>query len=345
MTEIEPLRIPVYVVLPPRTLLLDVAGPIEVLRRANVQQSRVWFEIVYVAAACCVRTSIGLDLTSLNPLPDEVPDDAIVIVIGNVKALQGESSLSIQSEEAKQERSIAAWLRNTIRPSHRLVTICSGALFAGRAGLLNGRTCTTHYMDCEELAMLAPQAKVLRNRLFVQDGSLYSSAGVTSGIDLMLYLLHQYTEVECVLAVARYLVIYLRRSGSDPQISPWLEGRNHIHPVVHRVQDAIGSDPTRTWTRTELAKIARSSGRHLSRLFHEHTGMAIVDYRNRLRVAIAMELISQSQLDMERVAERSGFESTRQLRRAWRRVFPTSPRESRLPRQGAGIRNAVIIEA
>ncbi len=333
MTKVGRRRIPVYVVLPPRTLLLDVAGPIEVLQRANLEQAPVCFEIVYVAAACCVRTSIGLDLTSLGPLPDDIPDDAIVMVMGNIKAVKGEPRRSADKHEDEQERAIVAWLRSTIRPSHQLVTVCSGALFAGRAGLLNGRTCTTHYMDCEELSILSPEAKVLRNRLFVQDGNLYSSAGVTAGIDLMLYLLHQYTGIECVLAVARYLVIYLRRSGSDPQISPWLEGRNHIHPVVHRVQDAIGSDPTRTWTRTELAKIARSSGRHLSRLFHEHTGMAIVDYRNRLRVAIAKELISQSQLDMERVAERSGFESTRQLRRAWGRVFPTSPREARLPKQ------------
>lgn len=145
----------------------------------------------------------------------------------------------------------------------------------------------------------------------------------------MLYVLNQFLGQECTLAVARYLVVYLRRSGADPQISPWLDGRNHIHPAIHRVQDAIASDPTKAWTREQLASIAGASGRHLSRLFHEHVGMPIIDYRNRLRVALARELLSQSQLDMENVAEQSGFESTRQLRRAWSRVYSSSPRHAR----------------
>ncbi len=326
-------RISVYVVLPPRVLLLDVAGPIEVLRRANHEQAKVHFEVFYVAPAACVRSSIGLAVTGLPPLPARLPADAVVIVVGNVEEVMGISSRREAADEARQELVIVEWLRRSILPSHKLITICSGALFAGRAGLLDGRSCTTHFLDCERLALIAPSANLLKNRLYVRDQNVYSSAGITAGVDLMLYVVQELTELGCVLAVARYLVVYLRRSGSDPQLSPWLDGRNHIHPAIHRVQDAIGSDPTKTWTRTQLAKIAGASGRHLSRLFHEHTGMAIVEYRNRLRVAIAKELISQSQLDMEHVAERSGFESTRQLRRAWGRVFPTSPREARAPKR------------
>jgi transcriptional regulator GlxA family with amidase domain len=124
-------------------------------------------------------------------------------------------------------------------------------------------------------------------------------------------------------------VVYLRRSGADPQLSPWLQGRNHIHPAVHRAQDAMAADPAKAWTLQRLARIAGASSRHLSRLFHEHAGMSISDYRNRLRVALARELLSQTQFDMEYVAERSGFGSTRQLRRAWRRQYPSNPREAR----------------
>jgi transcriptional regulator GlxA family with amidase domain len=172
---------------------------------------------------------------------------------------------------------------------------------------------------------------VLENRLYVQDGNVYTSAGVTSGIDLMLFLVNELLGRDCTLAIARYLVVYLRRTGSDPQLSPWLEGRNHIHPVLHRVQDAIAADPARRWTRTQLAKLAGASGRHLSRLFHDHVGMPIVEYHNRVRVAAARELLSHSQLDMEAVAERAGFDSPRQLRRAWSRVYSTSPRHARVP--------------
>ena len=221
------------------------------------------------------------------------------------------------------------WLRTVVRPGHKLVLICSGALLAGRAGLLNGYACTTHHASCAELAAVAPDARVLENRLFVEDGERYSSAGVTAGVDLMLHIVTQLTDLALAVAIARYMVVYLRRSGSDPQLSPWLEGRNHIHPSVHRVQDAITADPTRGWTLRALARIAGASSRHLTRLFQEYAGMSITDYKNGLRVALARELITQTSLDMEQVAERAGFGSTRQLRRAWARLYETAPSEAR----------------
>ncbi len=98
---------------------------------------------------------------------------------------------------------------------------------------------------------------------------------------------------------------------------------------MHRVQDAISHDPAKAWNLRGLARIAGASNRHLSRLFHEHAGMNITDYINRLRVTLAHELISQTRLDIEQVAERAGFGSTRQLRRAWRRQYGTTPRQAR----------------
>src|SRR5437763_2526023 len=201
---------------------------------------------------------------------------------------------------------------------------------AARAGLLDGHSCTTHYLSYDELRAIAPRARALENRLYVEDGERYSSAGITAGVDLMLYLVHQVAGQSCAVAVARYLVVYLRRSGSDPQLSPWLEGRNHIHPAIHCVQDAISADVTKSWTLSALARIAGASDRHLSRLFHEHVGMSIPEYSNGLRVAYAQELLRETRLDMERVAEQSGFSSTRQLRRAWQRIHKTPPREARL---------------
>jgi len=233
------------------------------------------------------------------------------------------------ADDNADDAAIVSWLRSAICPGHHLICICSGALLAGRAGLLDGHACTTHHECCEELAALAPKAKVLENRLYVLDRERYSSAGVTAGVDLMLHIVSQLIGHAGAAAIARYLVVYLRRSGTDPQLSPWLEGRNHIHPAVHRAQDAMAADPGRPWTLQRLARIAGASSRHLSRLFHEHAGMSITDYRNRLRVALARELLSQTQFDMEHVAERSGFGSTRQLRRAWRRQYTSSPREAR----------------
>lgn len=331
-----PRRIPVFAVLPPRTLLLDVAGPVEVLRKANLEQAQVRFDVRHVGPSPEVDSSVGLRLAAIEPLPERLPDGAIVLLAGTAQTVLGQAVLgqtvlgtepaaSVGDDEAR----IVDWLGRAIRPGHLLVSICSGALLAARAGLLDGHACTTHHACCAELAALAPAARVLENRLYVEDGERLTSAGITAGIDLMLHLVARLVDPACAVAVARYLVVYLRRGGADPQLSPWLEGRNHIHPVVHRVQDAIAAEPARAWTLGSLAAIAGTSPRHLSRLFNEQAGMSITDYVNRLRVSLAHELLGQTRLDMERVAERAGFGSPRQLRRAWGRLFPMPPRAAR----------------
>lgn len=324
-----PVKVPVYVVLPPRTLLLDAAGPLEVLRRANWTQDAIRFDVRYVAPTRRVTTSIGLTVGDLAPLPRVLPKAAMVVIAGEVDQMMAPPHRGASRADLRDEAAIVRWLGAVIQPSHTLVCICSGSLLAARAGLLDGYACTTHHSCCADLAALAPRATVLENRLYVEDRQRLTSAGVTAGIDLMLAIVSRMTDYRCALTIARYLVVYLRRSGTDPQLSPWLEGRNHLHPVVHRVQDAMAADPARAWTMRMLTQVAGASSRHLSRLFHEHASMSIVDYRTRLRVALARELIGQTQLDMERVAERAGFASPRQLRRAWRKFHATAPREAR----------------
>jgi len=322
-------RVPVYVVLPQQTMLLDVAGPLEVLRAAQREQTAVWFEVHYIGPAAEVSTSIGLTVAGIEPLPQQLPDEAMVVISGMVDYAMTPGADAMLKRSGAGDAEVVAWLRSAVRPEHKVVAICTGALLAGRAGLLDGRACTTHHACCEELAALVPDAKVLENRLYVEDGERYTSAGVASGIDLMLHIVGQLTDDACAAAIARYLVVYVRRGGADPQLSPWLEGRNHIHPAVHRVQDAIAADPAKGWTLRGLAKIAGASSRHVTRLFQEYAGMSVTDYKNSLRVALARELLSQTNLDMERVAERAGFGSTRQLRRAWGRLYDTAPREAR----------------
>jgi transcriptional regulator GlxA family with amidase domain len=318
-----PRRIPTYVVLPARTLLLDVAGPIEALRGANQLQQEIQFDVGYVGALPEVTTSIGLRISGIEPLPETIEPGAMIVLSGHAEQPM-EAGHPMDPEHAGSDE-VVAWLRRVVQPGMRLVSICSGALLAAQAGLLDGVTCTTHYSDCAILQQTAPTAKVLDNRLYVEDGERYTSAGITAGIDLMLHIVGQLTSPATAAAVARYLVVYLRRAGTDPQLSPWLEGRNHIHPAIHRVQDAITADPARDWSLENLARIAIASPRHLSRLFNDHTGMSIPDYLNKLRVALAQQLLTETRLDMERVAERVGFGSSRQLRRAWGRFNDTPP--------------------
>lgn len=315
----ETRRIPMFVVLPPDTLLLDVAGPMEVFRRANLEQTGVQFDYVYVGAAAEQATSIGLTVSGLLPLPAHLPDDAWIVISGSLTAPE------VRGKNREALVQIARWLRLSFRPGMTLVTICSGALLAAEAGLFDGFRCTTHAACMAELAQRAPLAQPLDNRLFVEDRNRLSSAGISTGIDLALHIVSQTISPATALAIARQMVVYMRRSGSDPQLSPWLTGRNHVHPGIHRAQDAIMADPAAEWSLARLGRVAHLSERHLSRLFREHTGMAATDYVNMIRVNLAAEMLSGSDLAVEDVAARAGFSSARHMRRVWNGFHAESP--------------------
>ncbi|EON10690.1 GlxA family transcriptional regulator [Pandoraea sp. SD6-2] len=330
---------PVYLLVMPNTLLLDIAAPAEALRIANHQQDDVRFVLRYVGTQRSVATSVGLRLSPLDVLPGDVPDDAWLVVAGTVEKPLPEqvtddgtmtdlSNLSDAPAEDAEARAVA-WLRQVVRPTHQLACICTGALLAARAGLLDTRACTTHHGSCDELRALAPSARVADNRLYVHDGNVWTSAGVTTGLDLMLTLIANATGPLCAAAVARQMVVYARRAGADPQLSPWLEGRNHLHPALHRVQDAIAADPAHDWTLATMADIACASERHVTRLFREHAGVAPIDYLHRLRIALAREMLGNSHLDLERIAERTGFGSSRHLRRVWHKFEALPPSRAR----------------
>ncbi|MFC3110358.1 GlxA family transcriptional regulator [Undibacterium arcticum] len=323
MEQITPPKqpIPVYILLRENTLALDLIGPAEVLRYANrlaeMEGRPALFDLRYISAESRIDTSIGLSLAGFSALPKRVPTNAMLLLIGCTGNDDDFSGLAAQAT--------VAWLRRHVKPSHRLLCICTGALLAGYAGLLDDRQCTTHHNHYDSLRKLAPRARVLENRIFVEDGSAYTSAGVTAGIDLTLHVVAQIAGYQFAAAIARTMVIYMRRAGTDPQLSPWLAFRNHLHPAIHRVQDAIIGNPSADWTIAQLAQIACSSERHLTRLFREHTGTGVVDYLHRIRIGLARELLVQSDLGIERVAEKVGFNSTRQLRRIWKKFETTPP--------------------
>jgi len=320
-TEARQATIPVYFLLRESVLTLDLIGPAEVLRYANrfAEKSGCppYFELHFISAHREVATSVGLALTGIEALPQSLPDNAMLILSGCVDK---DDDFSNPADQAA-----VRWLQQHYRQHHRLVCICTGALLAAYAGFLNKRKCTTHHSHINELRGFAPQADVLENRIFVEDGTIYTSAGVTTGIDLALHIVAQIAGHACSASVARSLVVYLRRTGSDPQLSPWLTARNHIHPAVHRVQNAVIKDPAQDWSVAQLADIACTSERHLTRLFREHTGDSLIDYIHRIRIALARDLLAQSPLDIERVAEKSGFHSGRQLRRVWKKFEAHSP--------------------
>jgi transcriptional regulator GlxA family with amidase domain len=306
----------------PEVVLLDVAGAAEAFRLA-AQLVPNSYELQFIGPQSSARSAVGLQLHQLQPLPATVPDGAIVVIAG-----VSSKSLDLKSAAVKR---LTEWLEKTSgNETVTLMCVCSGSLLAAQAGLLRGRECTTHHEFVERLADIEPTATVHGNRIFVEDGSVFTSAGVTSGIDLALHVIGQQLGHKIAVAVARDLVVYMRRTTADPQLSAWLMYRNHIHPAVHKVQDAITRNPAADWTANKLAAVACMSARNLGRLFSEHAGCSPLDYVQRLRVALAREMVMNSDLALERVAERSGFSSAHHLRRVWRRWERVPPAEYRL---------------
>ncbi len=294
----------------PDVVLLDVAGPADAFRSAE-RRVPGSYRLRFVAPLPSLTAAAGLTLGALEPLPATLPAGALLILTGIAGA-------SVDSQEPATRRAIG-WLRSGAAAQAQLLCVCTGSVLAGHAGLLAGRECTTHHEHIEELRSVEPRARVLENRVFVEDGTVTTSAGVTAGLDLALHVIARQLGPEVAAGVARGLVVYLRRAGTDPAFSPWVMHRNHLHPAVHRVQDAVTRDPAAAWSSVQLATVACTGTRNLARLFAEHAGCSPLDYVQLIRFAFARQLVTESRLDLERVAARAGFGSAQHLRRVWAR--------------------------
>jgi transcriptional regulator GlxA family with amidase domain len=313
----------VWFVLPPDLVLLDFAGPADALRIAARLGAplRLRFAAPLREDGAALGSSLGLGLAGCEPLPERLPGDALVILCG---ASDGEGVL-----ESRPGRAIVQWLRAVAGPAGaELACVCSGALFAARAGLLDGRRCTTHHSLIDVLRAAAPRAQVLDSRVFVEDGPVCTSAGITAGIDLALHLIARRTTPRLAAQAARELVVYLRRAPDDPALSPWLEGRNHMDARVHAVQDAIQRDPARDWPLAALARLGHMGVRTLTRRFRDATGLSVHDYHGRLRVALARQALGHG-ASVEAAAVHAGLGSARQLRRVWREHAAGTPGDAR----------------
>jgi transcriptional regulator GlxA family with amidase domain len=198
--------------------------------------------------------------------------------------------------------------------SAELVTICAGTLLAADAGLLAGRRCTTHHESLGDLQRLASQAVVVANRVFVRDGPLASSAGITAGIDLALHLVARDCGDVVAASVAQVMVVYARRGPDDPELSPLRSGRDHLHPAVHRVQDAVSEHPAEDWPLARLAAVAHVTPRHLSRLFRQHVGRSPRAFVEGVRLALAEHAVGAGQAPKQAIAA-AGIGGDRQWRR------------------------------
>lgn len=317
-------------VIAPHSLLLDIAGPAEAFRLANLHRERRGlpprFRLRFSGPAPSTQTSVGVGLAGLEPLPETLVVPTWVVLVGQPSAQLDRSTPQIVAITRWLQRVLAEPLARERSP-HRLVTICSGALLAARAGLLGERSCTTHHELLPALHALAPRAQVVDNRVFLVDGPLASSAGITAGIDLALHLVAADCGEALAASVAEDMVVYFRRSPRDPELSPFLVHRRHLHAAVHRVQDAILAAPERDWDMAALAAVGCVTERHLLRLFLDQAGVSPLGYLQSIRLERARQSLDRG-ASVSRAAESAGFRSDLQLRRAWNRQWGGSPRDS-----------------
>ena len=328
-----------FVVLPD-TLLLDLAGPAETFRLANQALGRrgqgPLFRLLYVGPQAQVNSSVGLGLSPIAPLPSHLRAPSWVFLLGR----PGDATQVVRRQAAWLRT--RDWLARMLGPSlestssgvaeqsgHRLFTVCVGALLAADAGLVGQRAVTTHHELIDDLRTMLPQARVVENRVFVEDGPLASSAGVTAGIDLALHAVAQVCDDALAQTVARVLVTFSRRGPMDPERSPLLAFRDHLHPAVHRVQDAVCAAPAQPWDVDTLAAVAHVTPRHLGRLFLQTLGLAPRAYVERVRLALARQALGRGATAAQS-ARLAGFRSERQLRDALRRDLP-APGQSSSP--------------
>jgi transcriptional regulator GlxA family with amidase domain len=301
----------------PDVVILDLAGPIQVFFEAQRLGAEYCF--VSCASARVVHSEQGPYIAGLAPLPSlrsvriARPPDLVIV--------PGLRERSVRGVDPK----VLAWLRAVEAAGAHVASVCTGAFVLGAAGLLTGRRCTTHWSLCDELQRRFPAARVLADRLFVTDGRVTSSGGLTSGIDMALSLVELHHGPRLAAATARELVVYIRRDAARPQRSVYLDHRSHLHPGVHRVQDWLVEHASERPSAGKLAGIALMSQRHLTRVFRQATGISLGEYATRLRLELARTLIRDPALTLEAVAARCGFASARQLRRRFRAAFGASP--------------------
>lgn len=310
----------------PSVQLLDVAGPLQVFATANdiAAGPPPYDPVVIAKEPQGVTCSAGLTLaTEALSDPAAVTDTLLVAGGYGVNA-------------ATADNALVGWLRRKSEVSRRTASVCSGAFLLAEAGLLDGRRVVTHWQRCAELARRHPAVRVEPDPIFIRDGAVWTSAGVTAGIDLALALVEDDLGRATALAVARQLVVFLKRPGGQSQYSTALalqacDGAfEHLHAWV---ADHLADD----LSTATLAQVAGMSERSFLRHYRRATGKTPARVVETLRVEAARRLLTETRTPLKRIAMLCGFGSDETLRRAFARQIQTSPQSYRDGFGSAGI--------
>ncbi len=309
----------------PDVQILDVTGPLEVFARTTrwLNDNRRMATPAYTVEILGLkpgpfRASSGLRLHADHGFRDAGGGIDTLLVAGGVGAARHQA-----------DPDILRWLRRQSTHVRRLASVCTGAFFLAEAGLLDGRRATTHWNDCPDLARRFPKVRVEPDTIYVQDGSIYTSAGVTAGMDLALALVEEDHGREVALAVARALVLFLRRPGGQAQFSAQLAVQFAEHEPLRELQAHILEHPKEDLTVETLARRVSMSPRNFARVFTRELGTTPARFVTAVRVETARRLLEESSEDLEAICRRSGLGSLETMRRAFLRLVGTPPGQYR----------------
>ena len=294
-------------IIPPTVELLDLSGPAQVFTEAKEYGMEIEMEF-YQYSEEPVSTA-GLGFCKLeNYSKAKLKERDFVIV-------PGMDNEYVNSIPFRAEREFFKWLKECSEKGITVCSVCSGAFALGHAGLLKDTECTTHWRRVDALQSQFPQAKVLTDILYIKSNNVYTSAGISAGIDLALAILEDLKGPLSTHKVARGLVVYHRRSGRHKQQSIYLDYRNHINPQVHEVQDYLVENLSKENSIESLAELVGMSPRNLSRVFKEKTGSTVLEYLTLLRKEYANTMLNNPDYTIEYIASKCGFKTARQLQR------------------------------
>ncbi|HEU5194075.1 MAG TPA: GlxA family transcriptional regulator [Methylomirabilota bacterium] len=311
----------VWIVAFPEAQLLDITGPWEVFAAANrvgAPCAPRYALSVVAPAAGFVRTSGGLALVADRSLAQATgPVDTLIVAGG------------MGTRPHRHDPRLAPWLKRTARRARRVTAVCTGAFLLAEAGLLDGRRATTHWAMCDTLQRRFPAVRVERDPIFVRDGRVFTSAGVTAGIDLALELVEQDCGRDVALTVARWLVMFLRRPGGQSQFSAQLSAQVAERDGLRDVQGWIAEHPEDDLTVPALARRAHMSPRNFARAFRREIGVTPAAYVEAQRVEVARRLLESTTRSVAEVAGACGFTHVETMHRAFRRVLNVPPAQYR----------------
>ncbi len=299
----------------PAVQALDVFGPIEVFSGADRLAGGGRYAIEVIASrAGALQTSSGVRLA---------PHRAISAVRGPIDTLIVAGGAGVRA--ASGDRDLVRFIARAARRSRRVCSVCTGAFLLAEAGLLAGRRATTHWSACTALARHYPDVLVESDPIFVRDGDVATSAGVTAGMDLALALVEEDLGADAAREVARWLVLFLKRPGGQSQFGAPLDGPAATRPSLRELQEWIPAHLAEDLTVASLAERAFMSPRNFARAFRRELGVTPAAYIERLRVERARALLECSDAPAKAIAAQCGFATVETLRRAFARHVGTSP--------------------